>query len=150
MVGRVNRPAAIAVAAPGCLLAAASLVALMMTAFGDDPMWPHESVNLAEAAGTREEAEVVRLIEQGQDPNGRYPAREGLVLERAAKLTPLEAAVLNDDPAIVRQLLARGASADGTSWGALRCVAGSRVAPILDEYRPSTSPDCAGIKTPWD
>jgi hypothetical protein len=122
----------------------------MMAAFDAHPMWPHEPVNLAEAAGTREEAEVVRLFEQGQDPNGRYPVREGLVLERVAKLTPLEAAVLNNDPAIVRQLLARGASVDGTSWATLRCVAGSRVAPVLDEYRPSTSLDCAGIKTPWD
>jgi len=132
------------------LLAAVSLVALAMAAFGRYPMWPHKEFTLAEAAGARDEAEVVRLIENGEDPNARYPVREGLVFERAANLTPLEAAVLNDDPAIVRQLLARGASADGTSWGVLRCVAGSRVAPVLDEHRPSTSPDCAGIKTPWD
>jgi hypothetical protein len=137
-------------ALPGLLLAAVSVVALAMAAFGRYPMWPHKKFTLAEAAGARDEAEVVRLIENGEDPNGRYPVREGLVFERAANLTPLEAAVLNDDPAIVRQLLARGALADATSWGALRCVAGSRVAPVLDEYRPSPSPDCAGIKTPWD
>ena len=34
--------AAIAVGAPGCLLAAASLVALTMAVFGEHPMWPHE------------------------------------------------------------------------------------------------------------
>jgi hypothetical protein len=129
---------------------ALSIVALTMAAFGRYPMWPHVEFTLAEAAGARDEAEVVRLIETGEDPNGRYPVREGLVLDRAAMLTPLEAAVLNDDPAIVRQLLARGVSADGTSWGALRCVAGPRVAPLLGDYSPPTSADCAGIKTPWD
>jgi hypothetical protein len=137
-------------ALPGLLLAVVSVVALAMAAFGRYPMWPHKELTLAEAAGSRDEAEVVRLIESGQDPNGRYPVREGLLFERAAALTPLEAAVLNDDPAIVRQLLSRGASADGASWAVLRCVAGSRVAPVLDEYRPSQGPDCAGIKTPWD
>ena len=73
----MNRPAAFAVAIPGCLLAAASLVALMLAAFGDYPMWRHEDVNLAEAAGVREEAEVTRLIERGQDPNASYPVRPG-------------------------------------------------------------------------
>ncbi len=141
---------AVLAALPGCLLAAASVVALTMTTFDRHPMWPHEELTLAEAAGARDEAEVIRLLERGQDPNRRYPVREGLVLERPESLTPLEAAVLNDDPAIVKQLLARGAAVDETSWVALRCTAGSRVAPVLDEYRPSKSPDCAGIKTPWD
>src|SRR6188474_3471766 len=104
LVGRVNRPAAFVVAMPGCLLAAASLAALMLAAFGEYPMWPHEDVNLAEAAGVREEAEVARLIERGQDPNASYPVRAGLLFERPAKLTPLEAAVINDDPAIVALL----------------------------------------------
>ena len=102
---------ALAVALPGCLLAAASVVALTMAAFGEHPMWPHEDVNLAEAAGVREEAEVTRLIEQGQDPNASYPVRSGLLFERPARLTPLEAAVINDDPAIVAVLFANGAAA---------------------------------------
>ena len=152
LVGRVNRPAAFAVAIPGCLLAAASLVALMLAAFGDYPMWPHEDVNLAEAAGVREEAEVARLIERGQDPNASYPVRPGLLFERPANLTPLEAAVINDDPAIVALLFANGAAVDGQTWVALRCFAGnSQVSPLLDAHRPAAIPlECAGRKTPWD
>jgi len=152
LVGRVNRPAAVAAAIPGCLLAAASLVALMLAAFGEYPMWPHKEVNLAEAAAVREEAEVTRLIEQGQNPNIRYAVRPGLLFERPASLTPLEAAVINDDPAIVGQLFAHGAAVDGPSWVALRCFAGnSRVSPILEAHRPAAvSLECAGLKTPWE
>jgi len=149
LVGRVNLLAA---ALPGCLLAAASLVALTMAAFGEHPMWPHQEINLAEAAGVREEAEVARLIEQGHDPGARYPVRPGLVLERGAMLTPLEAAVVNDDPAISARLLATGVALDGPAWVALRCFASSsRVAPILDEHRPAgASLECAGARPPWD
>ena len=144
--------AAIAVGVPGCLLAAASLVALTMAAVGEHPMWPHREVNLAEAAGVREEAEVARLIEQGQDPNARYPVRAGLLFERAVRLTPLEAAVVNGDASIAGHLFARGVALDAPSWVALRCfAAGSRVAPVLDEHRPAgVTLDCDGAKVPWD
>jgi hypothetical protein len=145
----MNR-AALIVALPGCLLAAASVVALLMAAVDQPPMWPYEAYTLSEAAGARDEAEVVRLIERGGDPNGRYPVRAGLVLERTARLTPLEAAVLNDDPAITRVLLARGVRLDDPSWTAIRCRAGARAAAVLDGIRPTSSPDCAGIQTPWD
>lgn len=152
LVGRVNRPAALAVAIPGCLLAAASLVALMLAAFGEYPMWPHKEVNLAEAAAVREEAEVTRLIEQGQDPNTRYPVRPGLLLERSAALTPLEAAVLNNDPAMAAHLLSKGVSLDGATWVALRCFAtDSRVAPVLDAHRPAGAVlDCSSAKVSWN
>ena len=129
--------AALAAAVPGTVLAILSVVALTMGVFGEYPMWSHTELTLAEAAGSREEAEVTRLIEQGQDPNTRYPVRAGLVLERPARLTPLEAAVLNDDPAIARQLLGRGPALDAASWVVLRCLAADspRVAAVLDEYR---------------
>jgi hypothetical protein len=144
--------AAIAVGAPGCLLALVSAVALTLAALGRYPMWPHEEINLAEAAGVREEAEVVRLIELGQDPNARYPVRAGLVFDRIARLTPLEAAVLNDDPAIAAQLFARGVALEGSSWVALRCFApGLRVVPVLDAHRPAGATlDCDQVRTPWD
>ena len=144
--------AAIAVGAPGCLLAAASLVALTMAAFGEHPMWPHAEINLAEAAGSREEAEIVRLIEHGQDPNARYPVRAGFVFDSAVRLTPLEAAVVNGDASIAGQLFARGVALDASSWMALRCFAAdSRVAPVLDEHRPAgVTLDCNGARVPWD
>ena len=148
----MNRPAALAVAIPGCLLAAASLVALMLAAFGEYPMWPHKEVNLAEAAAVREEAEVTRLIEQGQNPNIRYTVRPGLLFERSASLTPLEAAVLNNDPAMVAHVLALSVSLDSATWVALRCFAAdSPVAPVLDAHRPAgTVLDCRSAKVSWN
>jgi hypothetical protein len=67
-------------------------------------------------------------------------------------LTPLEAAVVNDDPAISARLLGTGVALDGPAWVALRCFAAdSRVAPILDEHRPAgVSLECAGARPPWD
>jgi hypothetical protein len=134
------------------LLAALSVIALTMAVFGEHPMWPHEEVNLAEAAGVREEAEVARLIEQGHDPNGRYPVRSGYLFERGASLTPLEAAVLNDDPLIAAYLFRNGVALEASAWLALRCFAANlRVAAVLDEHRPpEVTLECAGVRTPWD
>ena len=56
-------------AAPGCLLAAGLAVALGLAAFGRHPMWLHEPGNLSEAAAVRDVAEIVRLIEYGENPN---------------------------------------------------------------------------------
>jgi hypothetical protein len=41
-------------------------------------MWPHQPVNLAEAAGVYDEEEIVRLAESGMNLNERYPVRSGL------------------------------------------------------------------------
>jgi hypothetical protein len=143
--------AAIAVGTPGCLLAVLSVIALIIAAFGEHPMWPHEPLNLAEAAITREEAEAVRLIEDGHDPNARYPVRAGLMFDRPTRLTPLEAAVARDDVPTLRQLLARGAAMDTAIWIRLRCSApGERMPPVLDELRPAgATMQCAGVTAPW-
>ena len=143
--------AAIAVAAPGCVLAVLSVIALAIAAFGEHPMWPHEPLNLVEAAITREEAEAVRLIEDGHDPNARYPVRAGLMFDHSTRLTPLEAAVARDDVPTLRQLLARGAMMDAGIWSRLRCNApGERIPPVLDELRPAgAAMQCAGVTAPW-
>jgi hypothetical protein len=70
------------VAAPGCLLAAGSALALVLAAFGRHPMWPDVAVNLSEAAATRNEAEVVRLIGAGENPNESREVRAGLLFDR--------------------------------------------------------------------
>jgi hypothetical protein len=143
--------AALALAMPGCLLALGLTAALPLAAFGQRVMWPHESYNLAEAAAARDEAEVVRLIEDGHDPNIRYPVQAGLVFEKPTHLTPLEAAIAANDAAVFRQLLAKGAAIDASLWAYLRCVADdSRVAPVLDAHRPpNVVLGCDGVRLPW-
>jgi hypothetical protein len=133
------------------VLAAASLVALTLTAVDRHPIWPHQSLSLAEAAGVRDEAEVTRLVEDGADPNARYPVRPGVVFDVAMRLTPLEAAVAARDPEMVDRLLTLGAVMDATLWGYLRCIADDRrVGPMLDSRRPEGSvANCDGIVAPW-
>lgn len=142
---------AVALAAPGCLLAAASVVALTLAAFGRHPMWPDESLNLGEATGVRDEAEVARLIEDGHDLNVRYAIRPGLMFDYPTRLTPLEVAVAANDAQMVRRLLTSGAVMDAALWTYLRCIAdGDRVIPTLDEYRPSGALlRCDGVSPPW-
>ena len=147
----MSKVAAIALAVPGCLLAAATAVGLVMTVFGQSPMWPHLAVNLAEAAGVYDESAMVRLIEDGANPNERYPVRAGLIFGYPMNLTPLEAAVANDDPTMVARLIEKGATMDAQVWTHLRCIAqGERVPPVLDERRPSGAvQSCEGVVRPW-
>ena len=80
---------AIVLAAPACLLATATAVGLVMTTFGQSPMWPHQPMNVAEAAGVYGEAEVIRLAESGENLDARYPIRSGLIFGYSMQLTPL-------------------------------------------------------------
>ena len=147
----MSRWAAVALAAPGCLLAAASVVALTLAIFDHHPMWPHQPFNLAEAAGVRDAAEVARLIEDGADPNIGYPVRPMFIFDDPVRLTPLEAAVAANDPQILSQLLMSGARMDAALWSYLRCIAdGDGVGPLLDRCRPEGAVlRCDGIIPPW-
>jgi hypothetical protein len=133
------------------VLAIASVIALTLAAVDRHPMWPHQSLSLAEAAGVRDEAEVTRLVEDGADPNARYPVRPGVVFDVGMRLTPLEAAVASRDPEMVERLLALGTVMDTTLWTYLRCIADNRrVGPMLDGRRPAGSKlQCDGIVAPW-
>ena len=147
----MSKLAAAALALPGCMMAAATALGLVLTAVDQPPMWPHQPVNLAEAAGARDESELVRLIEAGGDPNARYPIRPGWIFGPSMQLTPLEAAVANDDPAMVTRLLAKGASLDASLWTYLRCIAeGDSISPALDQLQPRDAVlSCDGIVAPW-
>jgi hypothetical protein len=146
------RFAAVALALPGVLVAIGTAVALGRTALDEPPMWPRREVNLAEAAATRDEAEVVRLVEGGADPDVRYPIGRGFVAGGPTELTPLEASVANDDPAMLEQLLQHGAAFDAATWNRLRCIAeGEGVIAELDRRRPpDTDLHCAGVVRPWE
>lgn len=147
----MSKWAAVALAAPGCLLAAASVVALTLAAFDRHPMWPHQGFNLAEAAAVRDEAEMVRLIEQGEDPNARYAIEPGLLFDAPIRLTPLEAAVAADDAEMIGRLLTNGASMDAALWAHLRCIAEGDDAPsMLDRYQPAGALlRCDDVSPPW-
>jgi hypothetical protein len=127
------------------------VIALALASIDRHPMWPHESMNMAEAAATRDEAEVVRLIESGAPFNDRYPVRPGLIFRSPTRLTPLEAAIASDDPMLVDRLLRKGTALDVERWTYLRCIAGGdEVPPLLESHRPpGAEPDCDSVRSPW-
>lgn len=148
---RAGNWTAIVLAGPACVVAAASVIALGLASIDRHPMWPRDVVNLAEAAATRDDGEVVRLIESGEDFNRRYPVRAGLLFDRPALLTPLEAAIASDDPMLVDRLVQQGVPFDVERWTYLHCIAGGDEAPqVLERYRPpDVAPNCEGIRAPW-
>jgi hypothetical protein len=97
--------------APGFLVAAATIVWLLMAAVDAHPFWPSEPLTLSEAAALRDGGEVARLLASGVDPNARYPIREGFLYSNAVVLTPVEAAQAAERPEIVAILVQAGATA---------------------------------------
>ncbi|NOT26965.1 MAG: hypothetical protein HOP16_12770 [Acidobacteria bacterium] len=147
----VSRWSSIGLAVPGCVLAAASALALTLAAVDRHPMWPYTPLNLAEAAGTRDEAEVTRLVENGADATAAYSVRPGLMFDVETRLTPLEAAVAVRDPEMLARLFDLGIPINATLWTRLRCLADERrVGPLLDTRRPADADmKCDGVVPPW-
>ncbi len=140
MVGRMSfsTAATVAVAAPGCLLAVVSALALALGIVNRDPVWSHQTLTLSEAASVDDEAEVVRLIERGADANAPYNIRAGFPLGVPARLTPIDAAVAAKNASMVATLLTHGAVLDAGAWNRLRCsTEDDDVARILDGHRPA-------------
>lgn len=117
-------------------------------------LWPSDDVTLAEAVATRNNAEALRLIELGADPNRAGRVREGLLTNGyAVDVLPVEAAVAAQRADALRMLLANGAVVDQHELRVLRCLEQSRhdsgVRDILDA-RASDDPDCTGVPLPTD
>jgi hypothetical protein len=107
---RVPVAAAIAAVAPQVVPLVAALFVLVGWLAGINPFWPTPDVNVAEAAAVRDHAEVVRLIEAGQDPNRRWPVRADIIDGDSHTMTPLEAAVEIRRLELVKLLVRHGAS----------------------------------------
>jgi len=90
-------------------------------------LWPPDDVNLSEAVATRNNAEAVRLMEYGADPNRPARVRDGLLTNGYGVIvTPLEAAVGAQRADTVRMLLARGVYVDDDERRVLRCIEQTR------------------------
>jgi hypothetical protein len=94
---------------PALLGLLASLAVVAGQLIGWSPFWPVPEVNVAEAAAVSDAGEVVRLIvDEGQDPNRRWPVRSGIVGQQPLMLTPLEAAIVIRREPLVPVLLRHG------------------------------------------
>ncbi len=119
---------------------------------GTPLVWPPPDLTLSEAVALRDRGEIVRQMMAGADPNRRYPTygvfREG---EEVA-LTPLEAAVITREPAMVSLVLGYGGVLTDQNTVTLQCLADDVGAPpIRSQLAEMTrgDVDCAGVALPW-
>lgn len=145
---------ATALCLPGALLIVATAAMLAGLPFGADPLWYVEPLTLPEAAALRDNGEVVRLIDLGEDPNRPGPVRPNVLRNDAQVLTPLEAAVGARRADMVDLLLENGAVMNAAMWTRLTCFAevvdAGDVKDMLDGRRPVGASDaCKEVQTPW-
>jgi hypothetical protein len=142
-----------AFAMPAAAVAMLHLLMLVAAAFDLHPFWRTHPLNLSEAAALHDAGEVVRLIEQGQNPDAPQPVRAGVIDSTARVLTPFEAAVAEDRPEIIALLLRTGAALDTATWTRLYCFAAREPArdtqAFLETVRPAAAAKvCEGVATP--
>jgi hypothetical protein len=153
------------------IIAGPCLVLALMSAWwtagrlAGDGLWPPDEVTLSEAMATRNNAEAVRLIEGGADPNQPSDVRDGLLTNGyAVTIKPIEAAVGAQRADAVRTLLANGAAVDQEELRVLRCLekarpdAGVRELLAAQNLRipdpgsrlPDSDVDCNGVRSPLE
>lgn len=128
----------------------------------DRGLWPPDTVTLAEAIATRNNAEALRLITIGADPNQPTRVRDGLLTSGYdVVVTPVEAAVGAQRADSLRMLLVNGAVINEPELRILRCYErvrrDSSVRETLDMLatgEPPTTltpgPECSGVRLPSD
>lgn len=145
----------VAAAVPALVLVSLEAAILMIATVRDHPRWPNTDLNLSEAAAVRDHAEVVRLIEGGEDPNTRRPVRTGLVQnDLEIEATPLETAISIRRPELVSLLFDSGARPSPADWLRLWCSAKALeyadVVAVLDTRRPDgVEMRCSGDESLW-
>lgn len=136
------------------MLIAATAIMLAGLPFGVDPLWRVEALTLSEAAALRDTAEVVRLIDRGEDPNRISRVRPDILGDNALELRPIEAAVAAERADMVELLLEHGVEVDAALWVRLMCYSArggaEDVRALLEPRRPTTAVEnCEQIQIPW-
>ena len=150
-VGIVLRLAIVGPAAVVLLLEALALAVAGVT--GENPRVPLVTLNLGEATAVRDAAEMVRLIEGGDDPGAQYPVRAGLLADEGVNATPLEVAVATRRSELVSLLYANGVRVGAADWIRLACFAkndgSGDVLSELEARRPAEAElACTGDEMP--
>ena len=141
------------IAAP-CLVLAVCSAWWTAGRLAGDGLWPPDDVTLSEAVATRNNAEAVRLIEGGANPNQSTRVRDGLLTSGyAVTIKPIEAAVGAQRADSVRTLLANGATVDQEELRVLRCLEQMRRDADVRELlavQSTSDVDCNGIRSPLE
>ena len=155
MVRGLTRFGTIAAVVPATVLTVWTMAVLVGATVGAHPIWRVEPVNLSEAAALRDQATVVKLIRDGEDPSARREVRADLLFNDRVELTALEAGIASHRSEIVDILMfSMRTPPDATEWNRLRCLAdleGDRdVIEVLNRYRPASDAlSCTGVTRPW-
>ena len=111
---------------PGVGLAAVLASALLLAAGGLPPFTDPGRMTLAEAAALESDADVVRLLRAGVDPNAPAQVRRTRIRPVGGLMTPLEAAMTSRHVSVMDLLVEGGATLDAVRFPALWCVAASQ------------------------
>jgi hypothetical protein len=114
-------------------------------ATGKHPVWTVEPRNLPEALALRDAGAVVRLVEDGANPNEAAEVRGRIIQREHEILTPIEAAAASRQRELVQLLLDLGAVPDAVVWQRAWCISDAPgVRELLQAHRPPGAPeDCA-------
>jgi len=104
---RLLTAASVAVALPPLVVTLGLALASILERAGGHPLTLGAPRSVAEAVAMRDGASAVRLLAADRDPNEVGLIRAGVLLDRPILASPLEAAVMVDEPAIF-DLLAAG------------------------------------------
>jgi hypothetical protein len=146
----------LAIAVPAGTLAIVSLALVVSAAMHRGPLWSDRTLNVSEAAATRDRATMMWLIEQGSDPAKSYPVAAGILFDRPLHLTPLEAAIAARRSEIVDLLLwkmgRRDAAVLTRAWCLARQTGEDDLTRAVERYRTDArepEPDCSQMTAPW-
>lgn len=129
----------------GFLLLAAYVAA---EALGFHGLARPEAETVSEAAALGHAARALELMAAGQNPNGRFHVRPGMLDSGEHDLRPLEAAILGRHAELVRLLQRSGATQPDRARAA--CLARARLPEVLPDLgaSPTVPPDSpADIET---
>ncbi len=148
-------PLEMALALPALAWIAAGTVVLLATLFGYRALAAPADLTMSEAAVLRDEAELLRKIGDGVDPDAAYSIRRGMLSEQDYILTPLESAIAARHAEVVQLLVDNGATLTDANLPRLICLASlsdaTDIAAFLQTHSPpsAAAPDCTGIRLPW-
>jgi len=116
----------LAVGLPGVLVAVAVFVVLLMRAAGLAPFEAADRMTLPEAAALESEADVVRLLRSGADPNQPAWVRRTRLRAVHAPMTPMQAAMTSRHVSVMTLLADAGARVTPAEMPVLWCIAESQ------------------------
>ena len=144
---------AVVLAAPALVWLAAAGAIVIAALIGYRALAAPADLTLSEAAAIRDEAEVLRQIGAGADPNIPSRVRPGLIGDPEYLMTSLEAATVAGHLEVLQLLVRNGATVNESNFPVLYCLAqesdASDIVSFLQEHVPSGVVfECEGVRLP--